>query len=82
MERNPISQWKTVIIPRTKVDPERVQQILEYDSIIVSSQEFEQLWPRDDKRDDRARMKELKKAKKLGADPQAIEKLAKGNMAI
>ena len=82
MDRDLVSLWKAVVVPRTDVDPERVKQILGYDSIILNSREFEQLWPRDDKRHDRARMKELKKAKKLGADPQAVEKLAKGSMAI
>ena len=82
MEPHPVSLWKAMVFPRSDVDPGRVHQILGYDSIILSSREFEQLWPRSDRRHDRARMKELKKAKRLGADPQAIEKLAKGNMAI
>lgn len=82
MEPHPATLWKAVVIPRSNVDQERVQEILEYDSIILSSREFEQLWPRDDRGHDRARMKELKKAKRLGADAQAVEKLAKGNMAI
>ena len=82
MEPHPATLWKAVVIPRSDVDQERVQEILEYDSIILSSREFEQLWPRDDRGHDRARMKELKKAKRLGADAQAVEKLAKGNMAI
>lgn len=77
MDPDPRSLWKAVIRPRSDVDRERVQHILDYDSIILSSREFEQLWPRDNKRLDKARMKLLKKAKRLGADPQEIEKLAK-----
>ena len=49
----------------------RIAKLLDYDSIIVKSHEFEKIWPRTDKVADNARKKLRKKAKKA-ADPQNI----------
>ena len=46
--------------------------------MIVSARQFENLWPRKDKIADAKRKILLKKAKKAGADPAEIAKLARG----
>jgi hypothetical protein len=85
------SLWKMILIPRggaeihpngTVVgrDPAAVQrtaQLQAYDSIIVSGRQFEQLWPLKDTRADALRKRNLKKARKAGADPAEIAKLAR-----
>jgi hypothetical protein len=81
MERHPNTLWRAVPFPRWKVDPERIKKLLSYDSIIVNSREFEQLWPRVDKFADNARKKLLKKARKAGANPEHVERLSRGHMA-
>jgi hypothetical protein len=81
MEPHPNSLWRAVLFPRWKVDPKRIKKLLDYDSVIVNSREFEKLWPRVDKFTDNARKKLLKKARKAGADPEYIERLRQGHMA-
>jgi len=81
MEPHPNTLWRAVLFPRSDVDPERIKKLLDYDSVIVNSREFEKLWPRVDKFTDNARTKLLKKARKVGADPEHVEKLSKGHMA-
>jgi hypothetical protein len=85
------SLWKMILLPRggaeihpngTVVgrDPAAVQrtaQLQAYDSIIVSGREFEKLWPLKDARADAFRKRNLKKARKAGADPAEIAKLAR-----
>lgn len=68
--------WKFTVKPRSGISPERVNQILSYDSLIVESQQFQQLWPRKDAATDAATTKLLKKARENGADTAAIERLS------
>ena len=67
------SLWRVVVFPRGvavtfedgKLDtppPSRVAHIFEYDSLIVDSRQFEQLWPKKDRQTDRARRRFLKQA--------------------
>jgi hypothetical protein len=81
MEPHPTTLWQAVRFPRSEVDPERIKKLLDYDSVIVNSREFEKLWPRVDKFTDNARKKLLKKARKAGAAPEHIERLSQGHMA-
>jgi hypothetical protein len=67
MEPHLNTLWRASVFPRSNVDPERIKKLLDYDSIIVNSREFEKLWPRVDKT--------------VGANPEHIEKLRKGRMA-
>jgi hypothetical protein len=72
------SLWRAVVIPRGvavslddggKLDaqpPPRVAHIFDYDSLIVDSRQFEQLWPKRDRETDRARRRLLKKAEDKG----------------
>jgi hypothetical protein len=85
------SLWKMILIPRGGVefhpdgtvvghDQEAVQRtdnLAAYDSLVVSARHFEKLWPRKNKDADSARKVLLKKAKKAGADPAEIAKLAR-----
>jgi hypothetical protein len=81
MQPHPASLWHGVVIPYSGVDKERIAKLLDYDSIIVNSREFENLWRKRDPRYDRLRQKILKKAKKVGADPEHIKYL-NGEMAF
>jgi hypothetical protein len=56
---------------------QRTAQLNAYDSIIVSGRQFEKLWPLKDERADALRKRNLKKAKKAGADPAEIAKLSR-----
>jgi hypothetical protein len=81
------SLWKMVLIPRggAEITPDgkvigrdkkavqRTDQLATYDSLIVNSRQFEQLWPGKDRKIDTARKRLLKKAKKAGADPDEIK---------
>lgn len=70
------SLWRAVVIPRGGAElvdgklatqpPSRVAQILNYDSLVVDSRQFEQLWPKKDRAADRARRRFLRKAKQKG----------------
>jgi hypothetical protein len=44
MEPHPNTLWRAVLFPRSNVDPERIKKLLDYDSVIVNSREFEKLW--------------------------------------
>jgi hypothetical protein len=55
MVRHPASLWKAIIITRTGVDSDRVRRILDYDSLIVDSNDFQRLWPRRNAETDKAR---------------------------
>jgi hypothetical protein len=84
------SIWKLMLIPtggaefnpngtvlaRDQAAQQRNAQLQAYDSIIVSSHEFEMLWPRRDEQTDKARKRLLKAAKKAGADKTEIAKLS------
>ena len=87
-----ITLWKMILIPRGGAEihsdgtvvgrdqnvVRRTDQLAPYDSMIVSARQFENLWPRKDKIADAKRKILLKKAKKAGADPAEIAKLARG----
>ena len=74
-EPNPNSIWKMVVKPRTGESPDRIKRLLDYDSLIVDSTQFQELWPAQDAANDKAR-KELLKAAKISGVPQSeIEKL-------
>jgi hypothetical protein len=71
------SLWRCVVIPRGgasvssdgKLDtppPSRVAHIFNYDSLIIDSRQFEQLWPKKDRATDRARKRLLKQVKRKG----------------
>jgi len=75
------SLWHGVVIPCSGVDNQRIAKFLDYDSIVVNSREFESIWRKRDLRYDRFRRKLLKKAKKVGADPEDIKYL-NGEMAF
>ena len=86
-----ISLWKMILIPRggAEITPDgevigrnqeavqRTDQLAAYDSLIISSRQFEKLWPRKDERADAARKHLLKKARKAGADQAEIAKLSR-----
>ena len=67
--------WKVSIRPRADVSTERVAELLEYDSLIVDSENFEKLWPRSEAAIDAARLKNLQAAKKNGAPQSEVDKL-------
>ncbi len=83
--------WKMILIPRggAEIQPDgsvighdqraiqRTDQLAAYDSLIVSSRQFEKLWPRKDRKTDAARKRLLKTARKAMADPAEIEKLSR-----
>ena len=91
MIRDNATIWKLILIPRggAEISPEgevigsnkeateRTKQLAEYDSLIVNSRQFEDLWPRRDRFTDRARRKFLKQAKEAGSDPEEIKKLSR-----
>lgn len=91
MVRDGATLWKMVIVPRgvSEITPEGEvighnkeamelrNQLATYDSFIVSSRQFESLWPRKDREDDAVRKRLLKAAKKAGADPSEIKKLSR-----
>jgi Fe-S cluster biosynthesis and repair protein YggX len=81
MESDMRALWRAVIFPRSNVTPTRIQKLLSYDSIIVDSLKFQNVWPRSDKPTDKARVHLLKKATREGADPEHIKKLSEGHMA-
>jgi hypothetical protein len=69
--------WRVMVIPRAgaaisddgKLEtepPSRVAHIFDYDSLIVDSCQFQQLWPRKDPIADRARKRCLQKAARKG----------------
>jgi hypothetical protein len=84
--------WRMVLFPRggAEINPDgvvvaardaaakqRTDELAAYDSLIVNSRQFERMWPRRDKEADAATKHLLKKAKKAGADPAEIQKLAR-----
>ncbi len=68
--------WDAMPVPRSEVDPARVQKFLDYDSIIVSSDEFEKLFPPIDKQADAERATFIKQAKKRKLDSKEIARLS------
>jgi hypothetical protein len=74
--------WRVAVIPRGVVitfnneklefppPPSRVAHIFDYDSLIVNSRQFEQIWPKKHRATDRARRRLLKKARS-NPHPQA-----------
>jgi hypothetical protein len=45
VEPNMATIWHVVVKPRHGVAPERVQKLLDYDSLVIDSAEFQKLWP-------------------------------------
>ena len=74
-EPNPNSIWKMVVKPRTGESPDRIKRLLDYDSLIVDSTQFQELWPAQDAANDKARKELLKVAKISGVPQSEIEKL-------
>jgi hypothetical protein len=83
------SLWRVGVFPRGvavtfedgKPDiqpPARVAHIFEYDSLIVDSRKFEQLWPKKDRATDRARHRLLLKAARRGVIYHDIVKGLRG----
>lgn len=68
------SLWRVTVIPRGGVEiidgklqaqpPSRVAHILLYDSLLVDSHQFEELWPKKDRTADRERRRLLRKAER------------------
>ena len=42
---DPIVIWKVKAAPRANVDPDRIREVLSYDSLLVNSRQFETLYP-------------------------------------
>jgi hypothetical protein len=96
MIRDDAALWRMVLIPRggAEISPEgavtgrdasatqRTEQLAAYDSIIVSSRQFEAIWPLRDREADKARKHLLKAAKYAGADVTEIEKLSRGDVSL
>jgi hypothetical protein len=84
MKPHPLSLWHGVIIPRGNVDPARIAKLLDYDSIIVNSREFEQLWPTINKHYDNPRQRLLKgeKSGRRSRTRQETESRSYGDMAL
>jgi hypothetical protein len=74
--RHPASLWTFNVIPRSGIEPQRMQRLLDYDSLIVNCRRFENLWPATDKKMDYKRKRPLKQAKRAGAAPIEIAKLS------
>ena len=74
--RHPASLWTFNVIPRSGVEPQRMQRLLDYDSLIVNCRRFENLWPATDKKMDYKRKRLLKQAKRAGAAPTEIARLS------
>lgn len=81
MVRDPATLWRAEIRPPVNVEPQRVSRLLNYDSIVVSAHDVEDLWPKTSWRYDRARKQLLKQAEKAGANPEHIKFLRKGDIA-
>jgi hypothetical protein len=91
MVRDDRTLWKMILVPRgvAEIHPDgkvvgrdqsavqRTDQLAAYDSLIVNARQFEKLWPLKHKDTDAKRKALLKKAKKAGADPAEIAKLAR-----
>jgi hypothetical protein len=71
------SLWRAMLIPRGEAvtfedgklqnrPPSRVAHIFEYDSLIVDSRQFEELWPKKDQATDEARKQLLQTAEQKG----------------
>ena len=75
-EPHPASLWRIKVIPRAKVDPDRISDLLTCDSIMVDSREFESIWPARHHYTDNARRKLLEQARVAGVDPTEIRKLS------
>lgn len=67
--------WQVAIRPRSDVSTERIAELLEYDSLIVDSEKFEKLWPRNEAATDALRLKNLQAAKENGNAQSEIDKL-------
>lgn len=90
MVRDHATIWRMAIVPRgaSEITPDGTvighdqaamdlrAQLAVYESFIVSSRQFESLWPREDKQTDAARRQLLATARKAGADPDEVKKLS------
>jgi hypothetical protein len=45
VEKSKFTIWKVIPIARSNVDAERIRKFLDYDSLIVDSQQFQTIWP-------------------------------------
>ncbi len=68
--------WKIVPVPRSGVDPGRIGALLGYDSVVVDSRQFLNLWPTKEQTHDVARRLLLERAQEKNADPAAIARLS------
>jgi hypothetical protein len=88
---DPRTIWRMVIVPRGGVEiaPDgviaraddvacaaRTSELANYDSLLIDSYQFEQLWPKNDRIADKQRRKFLRQARKLNLDPEEIKSLS------
>lgn len=82
MQPHPLTLWKAVLVPRTGIPLGRVLPIMEYNSVVINSGEFETLWPRKDRKIDKAIKINLKKARKNGMKLEDFEGLGFGFVSV
>lgn len=82
------SLWRVIVIPRGGAEimdgklqtqpPSRAAHLFAYDSLIVDSHQFEELWPKKDQATDRKRRRLLQKVERKGVVDRDIIKGLRG----
>jgi hypothetical protein len=68
--------WRISLRDRNEVPEERKRYLPKYEDLLINTEEFERLFPRNDPLTDAARRKLLRQARRKGASKSDLEKLA------